>query len=122
MNFSPKLKKARREIEEIAKKYDIAISCTLHTPNFSENFYRINPTYSCAFFEGDLLRMKTTGLGLNQSQKKKLIEETTNMILMLGIAQGNNALNFQKIKRVIESKFSIEIFDEGFTSDKSIDN
>lgn len=44
MNFSPKLKKARQDIEEIFKKYDIAGVCLLHHGQHSENFNYLTPT------------------------------------------------------------------------------
>lgn len=86
MQYSPKLKKAMEEIKVILKEYDIAALVVLHAPGHSEYLHALSPSYSCAKFNGDELRirakLKEDFNGDKKAWKEK-ISATSNMLRML---------------------------------------
>lgn len=83
MQYSPKLKNAMDEMKEILIKYDIGGSIILHDPSgHSEYLLKIDPSYSCARFEGDYLRVKSklTDYDGDKDAQKKSLTDTINMI------------------------------------------
>lgn len=94
MQYSPKLKKAMTEVKEILLKYDIGASVILHNPSgHSEYLLRIDPSYSCARFEGDYLRVKSklSDYGGDKEAQKKSIADTINLISHLKDVSRNTA-------------------------------
>jgi hypothetical protein len=81
--FSPKLKGAMAEIKEILDKHDIAGFIVLHEVGFSEFMLKIDPSYSCAFFEGDdCLRVKAKAADYagGASERDIKLADTSNML------------------------------------------
>ena len=85
MQYSPKLKMAMEEIKAVLKKHDIAGFVLIHTPGFVEYLNHINPSYSCAFVQGEQLRvkLKTAELPGGKVQAKQLAEDTYNMVTLM---------------------------------------
>lgn len=110
MTYSPKLKIAIEEIKQILKKHDIAASVIIHTPGFSEYLHHINTSYSCAFFEGDNLRVKAKLQDFNGDKKaqQKKIADTLNMVTHFGDVGGMVALNFLKMEEMIKAKVDVD--------------
>lgn len=82
MYYNPKLKIAIKEIEAILSKHDLGGFIVLHYPGHSEYVLKIDPSYSCAKFDGDLLRVKAkkedyNGIAELRDQK---IKDTSNML------------------------------------------
>lgn len=86
MQYSPKLKKAMREIETILKAHDIAGSVVLHTPGYSEYLLHVFASYSCMTIDpvkGHIrtgARLKEDFNGDKIAWHKK-INETVNMVV-----------------------------------------
>ncbi len=80
--FSPKLKEAMAEINAILVKHDIAGAIVLHEVGFSEFLFKIDPTYSCCFFEGNMLRVKAKAADYagGASERNQKIADTSNML------------------------------------------
>jgi hypothetical protein len=82
MNYSPKLKTAMEEIKAVVKKHDIAALVVLHTPEFSEYLFAIDPTYSAMRFTdrpGEI-RIKTDSKEMGKEVAEKFAQDTSNMI------------------------------------------
>jgi len=100
MQYDPKLKKAKAEIEAVLVKYDIAGAVVLHSPGFGEHFMKINPSYSCAFFDNS---PGVTGIRVRAriqedfqgvaSKRHKAMEDTANMFDIFCDLVGKQALN-----------------------------
>lgn len=106
MQYSPKLKNAMEDIKKILKEYDIAAVIVLHNPGFSEYLMKIDPSYSCAKFEhiplmagqsmsaglGVRIRAKLVDFNGDREKQKKVISNTSNMLMHLGERAGEIAL------------------------------
>lgn len=90
-NSSPKLKEAMEEIKEILNKHDIAASVILHEVGFSEFLFKIDPSYSCCFFEGNMLRVKAKAVDYagGATERNQKIADTSNMLHHL-VETGNH--------------------------------
>lgn len=82
MQYSPKLKKAMQEIEAIITKYDIAAVVVLHEPSFVEYLSKIDPSYSCASYieNGIRVRAKTADFGGDVEIRNQKLKDTANML------------------------------------------
>lgn len=80
--FSPKLKEAMAEINQILEKHDIAGAVVLHEIGFSEFLFKIDPSYSCCFFEGNMLRIRARAADYagGASERNQKIADTSNML------------------------------------------
>lgn len=111
MNYSPKLKTAMERIKAILKEYDIAASVVLHTPGFNEYLLKIDPTYSCAKFEGDQLRIKAKlqdDFGGDKIAWNKKVSDTVNMIDGLGDISGRTALQLFETMDMLKKYVEID--------------
>lgn len=88
MQYSPKLKKALQEIDDVMKKHDIGGVVVLHTPGFSEFKSYIDPSYSCAYFDysipnaiGIRFRAKASELPGGAAERNQKIADTDNLFL-----------------------------------------
>lgn len=96
-----KLKTAAEEIKEILRKYDIAASIALHTPNHGEYLNHILTSYSCAYQYNDetvriYSKLKDYKSKEEQVQKQR---DTANMLKMLADL---TALNFAQVSELSE--------------------
>ncbi len=108
MQYSPKLKKAISEIEEILRKHDIAGLVVLHTPGFSEYIHHITPSYSCAKINGltNSLELKAKKIHFsNETERINKLGDTANMFRLLSETAGLCTVNLmessQEIDRVV---------------------
>lgn len=90
MQYSPKLKKALAQIDEIMKEHDIGGTVILHTPGFSEYKSYISPSYSCAYFDysipnaiGIRFKAKAAELPGGAAERDQKIADTDNLFLHL---------------------------------------
>lgn len=106
MQYHPKLKKAIAEIKTILDREDIAGCVILHAPQFSEFLLKIDPSYSCARFEGDHLRVKAklkedfNGDKIAWEQK---VRDTSNMLHHLSGITGKTAISLHQISSVVDN-------------------
>lgn len=85
MQYSPKLKRAMEKIKDILKEEDIAALVVLYEPGFVEHVLHVSPTFSGAYFEGDLLRAKISLADYsNYDEWKKKSEDTAGMFYHMG--------------------------------------
>jgi hypothetical protein len=126
MQYHPKLKTAAKEIEDILKKYDIAGVVILHsvygqsenkdgtfyTNGFSEYIQRYNPSYSCAFIERDMLRIrsKLKDYGGDMKAQQKQLSATYNMITHLSKKTSDIALTLIDMENML--KKHVEVSDD----------
>lgn len=103
MQYSPTLKKAMEEIKETLKKYDVAALVVLHKPGFSEYIMKVNTTYSCAFFEGDNLRVRAKKQDYPSIEAwKEKVAATSNMLNHIGTMGGQLSLNFLELSKRVD--------------------
>lgn len=124
MQYNPKLKKAMREIDEILKKHDLGAIVVLHTPGHSEYHNRLNPTYSCVIQNGDNLRIraKAEDFGGNTDARDQKIKDTSNMLNLLGVTAGRQALAVTKISEQFDKIVAADHTDLGHSSQTEQNN
>lgn len=125
MQFSPKLKKAMEEIKVILKRHDIAAHVVLHTPGFSEYLLEIQPTYSCAKFEGaGIVRFKAKkeDFGDSAELRDQRIHDTINMFQCITETGGQNLLALISVTENFEKIIGIEKGDSSHTSHSTQNN
>jgi hypothetical protein len=120
MQYSPKLKMAMEEIKAIIKKYDIGAIVELHTPGHGEFFIEVSPSYSCAWFEGNHLRIRARLKEDFNGDRKAWgvkVNDTTNMLLTFLDTNKKLQEGLTSALAMLEKKIEIEK-DEGggFTS------
>lgn len=111
MQYSPKLKKVMEEIKAIVKKHDIGAMVVLHSPGYSEYLNHLATSYSCAFIEGDKLRIRARlqedFKGDREAWQKK-ITDTINMLQHFTDVSGPMLLAFFDLIDLIKKKVEIE--------------
>lgn len=67
------------------QKYDVSGVTVLHTPEATKSAVRIDPTWSCAKQEGDIvkIRAKLEDFDGNELARKKKLDNTVTMFKML---------------------------------------
>lgn len=80
MQYSPKLKKAMKEIKGILEKNDIAGFVIIHDPGFVEYLNHLSPSYSCIRVERGALRAKLKSSELPPGKAEKIAGDTNNMM------------------------------------------
>ena len=117
MQYSPKLKKAMQEINKILEDNDIAGVIVLHTPLHSEYLAKLNPSYSCAKFEGGNLRIKALKSEyptLEAWQEK--VRATSNMFHMLSGSTAKLSLNLIEASTMLDKVTQADHFGGGHSS------
>lgn len=125
MQYSPKLKKAIEEIKVILKNYDIAALVVLHTPGHSEYLHALSPSYSCAKFNGDELRIRAK-LKEDFNGDKKAWEEkvtaTSNMLRMLAEVGMREAYQVSEVSEMVDKIIGADHTDFGGSSNTQQNN
>jgi len=118
MQYSPKLKKAMEEIKLVLAKYDIAGFVVIHTPGNSEYFIKIDPTYSCAKFEGDMVRIKAklSEYGGNKELWTEKVSDTANMFSLISETAGKTIIGLIEVSEKLDQIVDAEHFDNGHSS------
>lgn len=122
MQYSPKLKKAAKEIQSIIDKYDIAAIVVLHTPGHSEYLMKIDPSYSCAKIMPGGAGLRVTTKGLPRSKKERVAADTSNMMHLLAETTGMLAMNIIEASKVVDRVTGSDHFGPGHTSREQQDN
>jgi len=116
MQYSPKLKTAAKEIDEILKKHDIGAFVVLHTPGHSEYLMNIDPSYSCAKWEENgllKLRAKAEDFGGDKEMLNKKLTETSNMLSLLCHTSNNVISQLEIISKTLDYAIKATHFDTG---------
>jgi energy-coupling factor transporter ATP-binding protein EcfA2 len=109
VKFSPKLKTAMREITAVIIKHDVAAIVVLHTPNHSEYLLRLDPTYSCARFDGNKLHVKSNlmkNFHGDRGKWQKQLGNTANMFEMLTKTNGTVLMGLMPISEKVSEEFN----------------
>ena len=108
--LSPKLKSAMDEIRAIINRYDIAGSIVLHTPGNSEYGIFIEPSYSCAKFNGGNISFKAKASDFKggAAERSEKVEDTCNMMNMLSTTTGQVALNIMHVSENFDKHIGAE--------------
>lgn len=125
MQYSPKLKKAAEEIKSILDKYDIAAMVVLHTPGHSEYLIKINPSYSCAFIDGEMLRVRAKLQEHFNGDKKaweKKVSDTANMLRLLSETSGHLTISVMEMSKIVDERVNAEHNGNGHTSHNQQNN
>jgi hypothetical protein len=117
MQYSPKLKKAMEEIKAIVTKYDIGAMVIIHTPDHSEYYMNISPSYSCAKHDGDTVRIKAKLKDFNGDKKawQLKVTDTSNMLSLLGETGGRTALSILNVSKQLDKVVDAEHLDGDHT-------
>jgi hypothetical protein len=124
MQFSPKLKKAMKEIQEILLRHDIAGCVVLHTPGNSEYLNHISPTYSCAKQEGDMIRFRAKKADFHNSAelRDQCIADTANMFSCLSDVLAHNTMGLIDVSKQFDKMIDAEHLDGDHTSHTTQNN
>lgn len=124
MQYSPKLKIAMEQIKVILKQHDIAALIVLHTPGHSEYLLSIDPSYSCARFEGDYLRIKAklAEFGGDKKAWELCTSNTSNMLNLIGEVGARTSMQILEISKTLDEKISAEHTGGGHTSHNQQNN
>lgn len=125
MQYNPKLKKAMEEIKSILKKYDVGAVVVLHLPGSSEYFNRLNPSYSCVIQEGDNIRIRARAkedFGGDYKARDIKIANTSNMLNLLGITAGSQALAITEVSQQFDKIVDADHTDLGHSSQTEQNN
>lgn len=126
MKYSPKLKNAMQQIKNIMDANDIGGIVILHTPGYSEFLNKINPKYSCLFYEkvphpdsGEMvegMRFRAKEEEIGKEARDKKISDTANMLVHLNDISGQIVLQNMQAQELFETKFKIDKGGGGFSS------
>lgn len=125
MQYSPRLKDAMEQIKRIIKGADIAAVVVLHTPGFSEYFYEISPSYSCASFQGNEIRVRAKLVEDFKGNKEAwtlMVTNTSNMLNLLARTTGQVCMNLSQISKVVDAKVQADHTDGGHTGHNQQNN
>jgi hypothetical protein len=123
MQYSPKLKKAMKEIQMILFKNDIAGMVILHTPGHGEFYLKLTPSYSCIKTEGESIRIhaKVSDFKSRTEMESKLAD-TSNMLHTFSEVGGNMILGVMNASELLDAKIEAKHNGNGFTSQTQQDN
>lgn len=118
MQYSPKLKKAMQEINEVLAKHDIAGLVVIHTPGHSEFLTKLNPTYSCCKVNHEGIRVKAKLEDFNGDAKKRnqVISDTANMLHSLSLVAGNILMPIMDLSQKVDAMVNASHDGDGFSS------
>ncbi|MBS1684746.1 MAG: hypothetical protein JSS76_08330 [Bacteroidetes bacterium] len=101
MQYSPKLKVAIAQIQEILKEHNVAGMIVLHTPGFCEYLNFIEPDYSCASWDhiggGLKLKAKLKHFDGDAQRRNQRVADTLNMLRSLSVVGMQQGLNIAEI-------------------------
>lgn len=106
-----KLKTAIEEIKKILSKHDIGAMVVLHTPGHSEFLLNVSPSYSCATFIEDKLRVKTNldiDFNGDKNARTKKVTDTANMLHHLTSTTVHCADSLLKISQLVDKATGAE--------------
>jgi hypothetical protein len=125
MQYHPKLKKAMAAIQAILTEHDIAAVVVLHTPGFCEFMLHVSPSYSCARFDGNELRVRAKLKEDYQGDKQRWTLDVTNTANMLeGMANMTAPMAVQlfRMADIVNKKVNAEHSGGGFSSNQEQNN
>lgn len=116
MQYSPKLKRVMEDIKAILDKEDVGAIIILHEPGATEFVNKVNPSYSCASFEGDELRIKAKlqeDFGGDKQAWTQKVSDTYNMIHHFVSISANMYLTYSHIEQLMKKHVEVVRKDDG---------
>lgn len=114
-----------QEIKDILHKHNIAGAIVLHTPGHSEYLLRIDPSYSCAKFQGEELRVKAKlqeDFNGNKEAQQRKVADTSNMLRLMAETTGNISLSLFEISSRVDQAVDADHHSGGHTSHTTQNN
>lgn len=107
--FSPKLKMAAKEIEDILVKYDISGIINLFEPMIAESIIKIDPSWSVVSLNAARhLKINPPIVDLkNQEAAKKKIIDTINMLANLRIRISEIIMALMQAEQAVRTRFGM---------------
>lgn len=108
MQYDPKLKIAMQEIRAILDKYDAGGVVMIHRPGFIEFVNKMNPSYSCAYFEhtplGFAVRFKAKAADYENGKdgRNEAVRATYNMFSSMVDVMGRQWMMWEQSLKVLE--------------------
>lgn len=107
--FDPKLKKIAQEIKAILEKNGVGGIVLIHSPDSLEYINKLDTPYSCiSMHPNKELKVKTTGKGWSEAEKKKRIQDTLNMLQMISTAGASLLLPIIDLHDHIAANFDVD--------------
>ena len=122
MQYSPKLKKAMKQIKAVLDEHDIAGSVVLHTPGFGEHFIKLDPSYSAMKIKDEALHIRVKEAEVGKKKAKQLATDTANMANILTTLTGKHAMMLIHAEETLEKNLDIQHGKGGYTSDSTQNN
>lgn len=122
MQYSPKLKKAMEEIKAVLDKHDIGGIVVIHTPGNAEFLLKVNPSYSCAQFNGDELRVRARlekDFGGDKKAWEQKVRDTSNMLNLISEVGMQTVLSVAEISRMLDKTVNASHSDAEYTPHKN---
>lgn len=98
------LKKARAEIEEILRKYDVAAHVVMHRPGWIERFWQIWPSYSILRGDFPAIRIRSKLADYSGDAEKQKLDQahTAGMVSGLAMSMGQDAMQFIDLAAILD--------------------
>lgn len=123
MQYSAKLKRVMKQLREILEKEGVGASVILHEPGFSEFMLHTSTPYSCAFIEGDQLRIRSKRADYpSLAAQKKVVTDTINMLQHFRDNSAFQANQLSEMIRRLDQQFEINQTGGERTSQHELDN
>lgn len=125
MQYHPKLKKAMAAIQAILNEHDIAAVVVLHTPGFCEFMLHVSPSYSCARFDGNELRVRAK---LKEDYQGDIarwtldVNNTANMLQGMADMTAPMAVQLFRLADIVNKKVNAEHFGGDLTGPQAQNN
>lgn len=112
----PKLKEAMAEIFSILNKFDIAGAFTIVSPTHAEFRMKIDPSWSCAYFEAsDCVRFRAKKLDFkSKAEHMRVLDASVHMINMISRCSFHHAQNASAMFLQLKEVLPIEEFPSHF--------
>ena len=100
------------EVKAIIAKYDIAAVVILHEPNFVEYLTCIAPSYSCASFieNGIRVRAKKEDFGGDVAVRNQKLKDTANMLHNLSVVGMEKTLELSEVSTQVDELLGAEYY------------
>lgn len=104
-----KLKYVMEEIKDILLQHDIAGVVVLHTPGQSEFHVHLEPSYSCAYFDGNMLKVvaKLEDFDGDTEAMQSTLSSTFNMFHTITMVLAMITSNLIDVEMQFKSKYNI---------------
>jgi len=108
----PKLKAAAEEIKVVLKRHDIGAAVVLGSTTHTEFMLEISPSWSCAWMEGNVLRLRSKLKDYpTKAAQKKHLEDTVGLLMGFITASRTNINNLEMVIDHLRHSFELYHWD-----------